>query len=191
MKNDLRPPRGVRRRRWKQAALVAALTALAVAVLAPQAPAHVTKDLPHMLEHVLEAIGAVQGTTDAIKAKTDSLPVIVTDNFEQTASGLTSRNIDGMQGKQFLANVTAYCTFGSFDNNPAKNIATVSFRIGPSGENFLTTFSAESTDRVVHVVTGPVVGFDGFDATYHVNCSPGSGNSFARSAAQARFEVLP
>lgn len=68
MKNELRSPGGLRRR-WKRAAVVAALAALAAVVVAPQASAHVTRDVPHMLEHVLEAIGAVQGTTDAIKTK--------------------------------------------------------------------------------------------------------------------------
>jgi hypothetical protein len=166
------------------------LAAAAVVVAVPQAPAHVTKDVPHMITHVLEALGAIQ-------AKTDAMPVVVTDTFHEAAldggDGFVAQHVEGLDGKEFLANITVQCTFGAFDNDPDKNIAFVNVRMRtPTGAGpFFTSFTEESTDRIVTLVTGPFVGFDGGEATYFAGCSKGGDNTFSQAFGQAWFEVVP
>ncbi len=177
---------------------VAGVTAIAFAVAAPQATAHVTKDVPHMIEHVLEALGVLQASTDAIKAKTDAIPLIVTDTFDESASGTgflsVSRQVEGLEGKQFLANFTATCTFGTRDDDTDVNSAIISLRHAtPTGSSpFFTDIRERSTDRIIQIVSGPVAAFDGpNDPTYRLVCVPGGDNAVGQALAQAWFEVRP
>ena len=189
-------------RKWKLVA-VTGLTAVAFAVAVPQASGHVTSNVPHVLEHVLEALGVLQGTADAIKAKTDNIPAsppstsdtgtIVTDSFRETTSAFVSRDVAGTEGKQFLANFSAFCTFGTQDGDTDVNTAHLSLRHAtPTGSSpFIIAFEEESRDRIIQIVTGPVAGFDGTGATYSLSCNPGGDNSFGQGMAQAWFQVLP
>jgi len=197
------PPRGARRH-WRLVGVLLVLAAIAVVVVVPQAPAHVTKDVPHVLSHVLEAITGVQETADAIEEKADAIeertagmPIVVTDTFREASlddeDGFVSQHVEGLDGKEFLANITVQCSFGTFDDNTDENIAFVNVRMRtPSGAGpFFTSFTEESTDRIVTLVTGPFVGFDGGEATYFAGCSPGGENTFSQAFGQAWFEVVP
>lgn len=127
-------------------------------------------------------------------ADTSNTGTIVTDTFFTETDSLTSRAVPGADGRPFLGNITATCTFGSSDESTTLNTASVHVRSQtPSGSNpFLTSFSERSTDRAITVVTGPVAAFDAIGGpTYHVSCSPGSGNSFHQAMAQAWLQVLP
>lgn len=120
---------------------------------------------------------------------------IVTDTFFTDTDSLTRRSVPGVDGRPFLGNITATCTFGSSDASTTLNTAVVFVRSQtPSGSSaFLTSFQERSTDRVITVVTGPVAAYDGVGVapTYQVSCSPGSGNSFHQAMAQAWLQVLP
>jgi hypothetical protein len=196
MEGMRQPPSGARRR-WRLVGALLALASIAVIAVVPQAPAHVTRDVPHMIEHLLEAVAGVQETADAIEEKTAGMPVVVTDTFHEAASaggdGFVAQHVEGLDGKEFLANITVHCTFGTRDDNTDENTAFVNVRMKtPTGSGpFFTTFSEESTDRIVTLVTGPFAGFDGGEATYFAGCSPGGDNSFSQAMGQAWFEVVP
>jgi hypothetical protein len=120
---------------------------------------------------------------------------IVTDTFHSDTNFGNSRSVPGVDGRPFLGNITAQCSFGSSDSSTTLNTTSVHVRSQtPSGSSpFLTSFSERSTDRVITVVTGPFAAYDGvgLPPTYTVICSPGSGNSFLQTMGQAWLQVLP
>lgn len=140
----------------------------------------------------------------AIKAKTDRLPAnppstadtgrIVTDAFRETSVGNIqfgwTRTVPAANGKEFLANFTAHCSFATPDNNTAPNRARISLRSATStgASPFLVSIEAASTDGVVTLVTGPVAGFG---AAYSLQCIPGGANTFAQGMAQAWYQIRP
>lgn len=59
--------------KWKYAT-IALVALVGIGLSVPQAFAHTTNSVQHMVEHILETVTAVAADTDAIEAKIDDLP---------------------------------------------------------------------------------------------------------------------
>lgn len=138
-----------------------------------------------LLSYILDALDSISESVDNVHVDTWSGP----EGYNDTILDGWARTVPAMEGKYFELNASIVCSFAS--NGSDINFARISFRRSDS-DPFLVSFEAQSTENVVELYTGPVVGYQSNASyVYVVQCSPTGTSTFSTVVTTVKFEALP
>jgi hypothetical protein len=171
----------------KKSFMVVAMAACIFFVVGSQrAQANPVGDL---LDYVLSALDSISESLDVLTAGQEITYVdtwLRDDEFGNLLYGWT-RQVPAIESQYFEMNASITC---SFTGGTEINKARISFR-SKENDPFLSGLVVESTDQLVNVITGPMVGYGTDYSSYSVQCIPGSDRSWSQVVASVKFEALP